>query len=81
LVKVFAPGLKNDEFSLAHIYRHLIIIAQYLTPRADRFPSTCSSGMSGLARDVEAWTKTCLHCQQSKIQHHTRTMTLHIPIL
>ncbi len=25
---------------------------------------------SGLAWDMTAWTKTCLHCQQSKIQHH-----------
>jgi hypothetical protein len=34
----------------------------------------------GLARDVAAWTKTCLHCQQSKIQHHTKTRPLNIPV-
>ncbi len=30
----------------------------------------------GLARDVAAWTKTCLHCQQSKTHHHIKTCLL-----
>jgi cleavage and polyadenylation specificity factor subunit 1 len=34
----------------------------------------------GLAKDVAAWAKTCLHCQQSKIHCHARTQPLHIPI-
>jgi hypothetical protein len=33
----------------------------------------------GLAQDVAAWSKTSLHCQQSKIHHHARTQLLHNP--
>jgi cleavage and polyadenylation specificity factor subunit 1 len=33
----------------------------------------------GLAKDVAAWAKTCLHCQQSK-HRHARTQLLHIPV-
>ena len=27
----------------------------------------------GMNADIRAWTKSCLHCQQAKIQHHTVT--------
>jgi hypothetical protein len=29
---------------------------------------------------MAAWTRTCLHCQQSEIQRHTKTRLLHIPV-
>jgi hypothetical protein len=34
----------------------------------------------GLARDVTAWAKTCLHCQQSKTHCHTNTRPLYFPV-
>ncbi len=34
----------------------------------------------GLARDMTAWAKTCLRCQQSKTHFHNTTRLLHIPV-
>jgi hypothetical protein len=34
----------------------------------------------GLSNDITIWTRSCLHCQQSKIHHHTRLLPQPIPI-
>jgi hypothetical protein len=34
----------------------------------------------GLARDLTAWAKNCLHCQQRKTHRHINTSPLHIPV-
>jgi hypothetical protein len=33
-----------------------------------------------LSKDVAAWAKACLHCQQSKIHRHAMTQPLNIPV-
>jgi hypothetical protein len=40
---------------------------------------TISHTQGGLIWDMAAWTKTCLHCQQIKIQHHTKMWPVTFP--
>jgi hypothetical protein len=35
----------------------------------------------GLASDITAWSRACLHCQQAKLHRHTRLQPQPVPIL
>jgi len=49
--------------------------------RASRRLLSRSYVWSKLSRDVGSWARSCLHCQRSKVQRHTRTPvpSIHVP--